>query len=48
MAHFYMMFQYRAGGSGHQGCVRFNGSAIGETMSMDWGILLVDFVPGYD
>ena len=43
-----MMFHHRAGGSGNQGCVRVNGGAIGVTMSMDWDILFVDFVPGLD
>ena len=43
-----MMFHYRAGGSGHQGCVIVSGGAIGGAMSRDWDILFVDFVPGLD
>ena len=43
-----MMFHYMAGGSGHQGCVRVNGGAFGGTMSMDWDIVLVDFVSHLD
>ena len=48
LAHFYMMFHYEAGGSGHQGCVRVNGGAIGRTLSMDWDIVFVNFVSGLD
>ena len=43
-----MIFLYRAGESGHQACVRVNGGAIGGSMSMDWDIAFVDFVPGLD
>ena len=43
-----MMFHYGTVGSGHQGCIRVNGGAIGRTMSIDWDIMFVDFASGLD
>ena len=43
-----MMFHYGTGGSGHWGCVRVNGHAVGRAMSMDHNIMFVEFFSGLD